>query len=361
MNYRLGSRKTTEFRLLIDCCRWSFAGGNGGEIREFAAKADWRRFLHLCRRHRVQGLVQRSFRELPLSPPTEVAGSLSEDAAAIAEHNLRAARQSALLLDAFATTGIPLIFVKGLTLSELAYRDPFVKMSQDIDVLVPGGSIAEAAVPLEQLGYRLALPAVKPQSACFERWHRQRKESVWRSPNGLDLELHSRLADSPRLIPGIGIGSPRQPVEVAPEIVLPTLAADELFAYLCVHGASSAWFRLKWIADLAGLLSTCRVEEIERLYERSRQLGVGRAAAQALLLAAATFGTAAGSELERRLKAMPVHSLLADAAWRQLLREEEPTRVRLGTATIHLTQLLLLPGLGFKLRELSRQWSDMRS
>ena len=355
---------TTEFRLLVECCRWCFAGGNGGngdEIGELAGQADWRRFGHLCRRHRVQGLVQRSIREMPLSLPAEVAGSLSAEAAAIAAHNLRAAHHSALLLEAFTTAGIPLIFIKGLTLSKLAYGDPFVKMSQDIDVLVPGGSIAEAAAALDRLGYRLAFPEVPPQSVRFERWHRQRKESVWCSPDGLNLDLHSRLADSAELIPEIGVRSLCRQVEVSPGIALPTLGPDELFAYLCVHGASSAWFRLKWIADVAGLLSPCSDGEIERLYERSQQLGAGRAVAQALLLAAATFGTAAGSDLERRLNRAPAHRWLAGAARRQLVRDEEPTRVRLGTATIHLTQLLLLPGLGFKRRELWRQFSDLRS
>ncbi len=353
MNYRLGSRKTTEFRLLIECCRWSFAGGNDTEIRELAREADWPRFIQLCRRHRVQGLVQRCLRELDFAET-----SVAADAATIAEQNLRAARQSALLLEAFSAAGISLIFVKGLTLSKLAYRDPFVKMSQDIDVLVPAPAIGKAAAILDQVGYQLEVP---PRSPQLERWHRQRKESVWRSPDGLMLDLHSRLADSPRLIPGIGAGSPQQPVEVAPGVVLPTLAGDELFAYLCVHGASSAWFRLKWIADLAALLNGCSAGEIERLYERSQQLGAGRAAAQALLLAAATFGTAAGSDLERRLAAGPVNRWLANAAWSQLVRDSEPTQVRLGTATIHLTQLLLLPGLGFKLSELSRQLTDIRS
>ncbi|MBA3512358.1 nucleotidyltransferase family protein [Sphingomonas sp.] len=360
MNYRLGSRKTIEFLLLIECCRWSFTRANGEEIRALARRADWRRFLDLCSRHRVEGLVQRCLRALPLALPSEIARSLSKDAAAIAEHNLRAARESSRLLDAFTAADIPLLFVKGLTLSKLAYGDPFVKMSHDVDVLVPGDSIARAAALLDQLGYRLTLPAAT-DSAPLERWHRQRKESVWRSPDGLTLELHSRLADSPQLIPGIGVHSPRREIEVSPGIELPTLAADELFAYLCVHGASSAWFRLKWIADLAGLLNDCSAQEIGRLFERSQQLGAGRAAAQALLLAAATFGTAAGSDLQRRLGRRRADRWLARAAWAQMTRVAEPTRVRLGTATIHLTQLLLLPGLGFKLRELSRQLSDMRS
>jgi hypothetical protein len=340
-----------EFQLAVECCRWAFAGGDPLPVRRLAEDARWDDFLHLSRRHRVQGLVWHSLHDLAAPMPTETGQALADDAAAVAQHNLQAARHSALLLEAFTKAAIPLIFIKGLSLSKLAYRDPFLKMSQDVDVLVPGDAIAAASAELQTLGYRLETPAAPSHAARLERWHRKRKESVWRSPDGLQLELHSRLADSPDLIPGLGVGSPRQDVEVAPGIVLPTLARDELFAYLCVHGASSAWFRLKWITDLAALLWDCPAPEIERLYVRSQQLGAGRAAAQALLLSARVYGT----KLERRLDREPVNRWLAESAFKQMLRDQEPTQSRFGTSTIHFTQLFLLPGILFHLRELARQ------
>ena len=346
---------STEFQLAVQCCQRMFAGGNDLQIAELGQLVDWPAFLRLAQRHRVQALVWQSLSELDLRPPSAVADALSADASSITETNLRAAAQSAKLLETFTEAGVPLLFVKGLTVSKLAYGQAFLKMSQDIDVLVPGEAIAAAAAQLERLGYSLVIPAVPPQSRQFERWHLKRKESVWRSPDGLQLELHSRLADSPDLIPGIGVNSPRQLVTVAPGIVLPTLAGDELFAYLCVHGASSAWFRLKWITDLAALLHNCPTEEIERLYNRSQQLGAGRAAAQALLLANRVYGTPAVPGLDRKL----VHRWLAKSAWQQMLREDEPTAVRFGTATIHYTQLFLLPGILFHLRELWRQLEEI--
>lgn len=359
MNFWRKAHACQEFMLAVECCRWIFAGQDASTVEQLASSVSWNRFLQVARRHRVQGLVWRCLRSLAVPLPPSAERTLAADAAAVAQHSLRAARHSALLLEAFDAAAIPLVFIKGLTLSKLAYGDPFVKMSQDIDVLVPGEAITDSAAVLGQLGYRLTLPAVPPQSEPFYRWHRQRKESVWCSPDGLHLELHSRLADSEQLIPGIGIGSQLQEVEVAPEIKLPTLAPDELFAYLCVHGASSAWFRLKWVTDLAALLHDRTPDEIARLYERSVQLSAGRAAAQALLLVARTFGTAAGGHLERRLNREGVNRWLAEAAWRQMLREAEPTETRLGTATIHLTQLFLLRDARFKFGELSRQLSDI--
>jgi hypothetical protein len=172
------------------------------------------------------------------------------------------------------------------------------------------------------------------------------------------VELHTRVADNGQLIPGITVHSPTQSVEVAPGITLPTLAGDELFAYLCVHGASSAWFRLKWVTDFAALLHPCPPAEIERLYGRSQQLGACRSAGQALLLADALYGTLEGTGLRESLARGRATATLASAALRQLTgRAEpiEPTSVTLGTWRIHWTQFLLCPGAGFKLREFSRQ------
>ena len=345
---------STEFQLAVDCCQQRFARRNPGRIAELGAVADWPRSLRLARRHRIQALVWQSLSEAGVSPPAAVADALCADAGLIAEHNLRAAVECARVLETFGSAGIAVLFIKGLTVSKLAYGHAFVKMSHDIDVLVADDAIAAAAAELDRLGYVLVIPAVPRQSRQFERWHAKRKESVWRSPDGLHLELHGRLADSAGLIPGIGVHSPRQEVAVAPGIVLPTLAPDELFAYLCVHGASSAWFRLKWITDFAALAADCPPGEIERLYRRSQQLGAGRAAAQALLLANRIYGTPTVPGLERQ----PIARWLAAAAARQLLREDEPTERRFGTATIHLTQAFLLPGPRFLVRDLARQISE---
>ena len=145
-------------------------------------------------------------------------------------------------------------------------------------------------------------------------------------------------------------------------MTLPTLAPDELFAYLCVHGASSAWFRLKWIADLAGLVQSMASGSLDALYRRSQKLGAARAAGQALLLADALFGTLKGSPLRAELSNDRGNVWLASAALKQLVRNTgpvEPTERRLGTWRIHATQLLLRPGLRFKAGELARQLREM--
>ena len=210
---------------------------------------------------------------------------------------------------------MPALFVKGLTGAALAYRHPLLKMSSDIDLLVAPRNVVRGGELLARRGYRQLIP---PPPADVGRWHRRHKESVWAPENGLHVELHSRLADNSRLIPCIDIDSPSETVDVAPGIRLPTLARDELFAYLCVHGASSAWFRLKWISDLAGLVHGQSGETIERLYEWSQALGAERATGQALLLADRLFGTLSDTGLRKTLERDRPTRKLADAAYAQL-------------------------------------------
>jgi hypothetical protein len=205
----------------------------------------------------------------------------------------------------------------------------------------------------------VVIPKTNVTADQLRRWHQTRKESVWRKPAGdIHLELHTRLTANRHLLPGMNVHTAQQRVEVVPGSALPTLAVEEMFAYLCVHGSSSAWFRLKWLADFAGLIKNCSSSEITRLFKRSQELGAGRSAAQALLLAQAMFETAIDRSLADELAGDWRNRWLARMAWRQMAQVREPTDARFGTSTIHVTQFLLLPGLCFKFEELRRQLGD---
>ncbi len=350
VSYQPRLKLPIEFAVAVACCRWTYSGEGADEVRSLAAAVDWGAFLRTCRRHRVQGLAWHALSGLQVPLPTPLQIALSGDARTIADQGLRAARESLRLASAFQSAGVPLLFLKGLAVGKLAYGNPFLKMSSDIDLLVHPADVPRAASIFGELGYRLEVPG---EASSLVRWHGSRKESVWRGGDRLIVELHGRVADQPELLPTIGVSSPSQMVSIAPGVDLATLADEELFAYLCVHGASSAWFRLKWITDLGALLRQCDAEDIDRLYARSQQLGADRAAAQALLLAEQLFGIPLSPALAGRLRT-PVNRWLAGAALGAMLRSE-PTRRPLGTWTIHVTQFLLKSGLRYKLAELGRQ------
>ncbi|MEO7364955.1 MAG: nucleotidyltransferase family protein, partial [Sphingomicrobium sp.] len=311
---------SVEFQLMVECCRAAFAADEMPIVGEMAATVDWHRFVWNARFHRVQGLVWHSLCSARAQMPPEHAAALSADAEAIVTSNLQMAVEARDLSADFEKAGLDFLFVKGLTVGALAYSRPLLKMGWDIDVLIAPRQLAQAAELLRSRGYRLVIPET---SVDLQQWHDRHKESVWTREPGIHVELHTRLADNCLMIPSIDVHSPRQLVEVISGISLPTLAGDQLLAYLCVHGAASAWFRLKWIADLAGLLSRYSPVDIEQLYDVSQQLGAARAADQALLLADALFQSLDGTNLRTRLNRSDITRGLAAAAYRQLVGNTE--------------------------------------
>jgi hypothetical protein len=348
-----------EFELVTACCRWPPSPARDAALLAAAEQLDWTLVARIAERNRVEGLVWKALRQAGATVPADVGGRLQASADRIARQNLVLTAESLRLDGLLDRARVRHLFVKGVSLGMLAYGSIGSKMGWDIDLLVPLDSLEPAAATLEAAGYRLLLPAGPKGRERLGLWHRHWKESVWITPGGrLTVELHSRLNDNPLLLPGIGPDSPTQQVEVSRGRFLATLRTDELFAYLCVHGASSAWFRLKWIADVGALIGACPPPEIERLYRRSQEMGAGRAAAQALLLCERLLATPLPPALAAELRSDRMNRWLVAIALRKLagrtLTAELDEKI-LGTGTIHLMQFALLPGLRFKYAELRRQ------
>lgn len=351
---------SSEFQLVAACCRRPADAAWAERIRNLSRGADWPLVERIAARHRVEGLVSDALgrADVAVSDP-EAANTLRAAARRIARENLQLTAESLRLRRVFEAAGIRLLFVKGIALGQLAWGSIGLKMGWDMDLLVAAGDVEAAAALLERDGYELKVPWGAGVRERLAFWHRHWKESVWiRREAGIVVELHTALSDNPALLGAVGIDSPTQEAVIGPGSALPTLAAAPLFAYLCIHGASSAWFRLKWIADVGALLAPVGPAGIERLYREALALGAGRAPAQALLLCHALFDTPVPEPLLAELRRDRMNRLLLTVAMRKLagragLRPVEETPF--GTASIHLMQLGLKRGLRFKLGELRRQ------
>ncbi|HVF36471.1 MAG TPA: nucleotidyltransferase family protein [Sphingomicrobium sp.] len=350
-----------EFSLAVAACRAAYRKQPASELGPFD-EIDWTRLLALVGRHRVVALCWEGLDGRHGELPGEIADRFARDAETSLEQSLRLAAESVRIRRAFDEAGVDLLFLKGSALAALAYSDPFLKQSCDIDILVAPERLDEAASALRSADYASVIPG---SSDLLDQWHRRSKESLWRHvTQGFVVDLHTRLTDHHSLLCGIGIDSPRQMARLGDSIELPTLREDENFAYLCVHGASSSWFRLKWLVDLAALLNGKGEREVERLYRSSQQLGAGRSAGQALLLARQYFGTEVSPILTKELERDPGVRALAAAARAYLGGHRslgEPTATLLGTLPLHWAQMLLAPDLKFKWLELLRRFRGLRT
>jgi len=322
---------------------------------------DWDFLLRVAARQRVEGLVHDGLARAGVEAPPPVAARLAASAGAIARENLAFAAESHRLRRAFDAGSVDVLFVKGTTLNMLAYGTLAMKKAVDIDLAVDAADYRRAIATMEAAGYECLEPAPGASAGEILAWAERNKHSAWRR-RGILVELHSSLVDSPGLLAGVSLRSPRQEVALPGGISLPTLAPEALFAYLCVHGATHAWSRLKWIADVNALLAQAGEAAIERLHRRAVALGAGRASGQALLLCNALFARALPAGLEAELRADRGTAYIARVARDSLVRggaDAELDGQILGTAAIHLSHLRLMPGWRFKAAEIGRKLRSM--
>ncbi len=251
--------------------------------------------------------------------------------------NIAMAGEYIALDDALAAAGIPRLFVKGLTLAALAYGELGVKTNHDIDILVAVNDLEAAIAVIEDRGFRMIVP--EKGRARIAQWHRHSKGSSWRHVDtGRIVDLHTALTDSPRSLTGVGVGSPTQAVVIAGGRSVSTLGTYDLFAYLAVHGASSGWSRLKWIADFVALFATVDTATWHRLHAHADAIGAGRASALAIVLADRMFGLGLDEDLRRLLLRDRAVSPMVDRSLtvmrgRRTIRDVTDTRF--GTIPIH--------------------------
>lgn len=349
-----------EFALAAACCRWPPSTARDAAVRHAVGSGiDWPRFLRVLARQRVEGLAKDAFARAEVDAPAAVRQALASEATGIARDNLAFAAECVRLHKLFQRAEITHLFVKGVTLDSLAYGTLAVKRSRDIDLAVSPETVDRACGLVEGAGYRRMKPGPGLSDEGFRTWNKLNKESIWmHAGSGIIVEIHHGFVDNPALLPGVSAHSSPRMVTIAPGIALPTLQKDELFSYLCVHGATHAWSRLKWIADVAAFLKDDDDAEIDRLFVRSLQLGVGRCSAQALLLCAALFERTLPGGLKARLEADPVNRWLVRVAIRTMdgRGEAELDDTMLGTVPIHLSHFALARGWRYKAGELARKF-----
>jgi len=301
---KTNSALAPEFLLTAACCRWPASQTRAAAVRDAAKNVtDWDRFLAVVQRHRVIVLAYNALRAAGIALPPAVAKELESRAQRIIHRSLNSAAETARLQNLITVAGTPVVVLKGVALEQLAYASLSTKQTRDIDLLVPPDCAGEALQILERDGYTLSLPARKLSAMqrqaliCYGR-----EVELIDMRRKLRVELQWRAADNPLLLKGIDAHAKTQKVMLSERAAVRTLAPDDLFAFLCVHGARHSWSRLKWLADLNALIAS-RNLEIEHVYRHAQNIGAGLCAAQALSLCERLMGLKLPSNLAREFDA----------------------------------------------------------
>jgi hypothetical protein len=345
-----GSEFTPTFVLAAACCRWPPSETRTSAIRAATADiGDWNEFLSQVNRQRVAGLAYDATLSIGIELPPQVARKLAARARQIVRENLSFAAETVRLQRTLEAADIPALVLKGVALAQLAYGSLEIKHARDIDLLVPADRAEAALQLLERDGYALSSPALhlsERQRHSLVLYGRE-AELVHRG-HKIRLELHWRAADNPLLLQGVDAHSPTQSVAVSKDGNIRTLASEDLFAYLCVHGARHAWSRLKWLADVNALVATSGID-IEQLYRHAQRVGAGLCAGQTLLLCRRVFALPLPVGLAGELSASKRVQKLVRIALAALTAPRAETAGDAGIAEVtRFVQTQFLLGQGWK-------------
>lgn len=334
-----------ELQLLAACVRWPPSPARTAAIVEALANPglDWVRVAMAVERHRVAGFVLDGLKAAgTTAAPPDVSAFLSASASADVLLNLRFTAEAFRLVGRLRDAGIDVLVLKGAVLMTLVYGDLTVRHSRDLDLLVPVESIIQAGEICQRAGYDRIQPPPAASDIELAEWLRWRKDFVYRHrTSSLTLELHFRATDSPRLSRGLDLWCARREIAIQGSASLPAPDGGALYAYLCLHGAICAWFRLKWLADIAALTAGRSEAELAALHAAAVERGVGRASAQALLLVEAVFGDPLPSSLRRLLLAERRVIWLARFGFRVMSDPRTPHEVPFRSSQVGLSHLLL--------------------
>ena len=305
-----GADLPIELQLLAACCDHPVTDATEARVERFAKEIrNWKDFHRAIYRHQLQGFAQDRLGQSPLVPD-DLRERWSAEAKQRAFLNLGQARATGELHVLLRDNAIPNVVLKGLPLAIALYSSLTIKRSSDIDLLVSEGNVWKTVQLLAERGYRphgADEPLTERQTLAVVRHY---KEITLSNADGIVIDLHWRLVESPALLTGIEPFRNARSVGIENVGEIAVLSEEDEFAYLCVHGALSDWSRLKWLCDVNAMIGDTSDARLLELYNYAEQLGAGPSVLQALGLRALVWSKPLPDKLATKLEALGGDELL---------------------------------------------------
>jgi hypothetical protein len=346
-----------ELLLAAACTMWPPSDRRNEAIHAAASgHPDWTRFLRVIQRHGVVGLVNDGLARVQPEMPSSIAHTIRAEARISARKSLTMAAEAVRLQALFDDAGVVVLFLKGASLGVLAYGNLGLRDGKDIDLLVSKAELLAATAVVKRAGYRRFDPPPDIGDGQMRWLMSFRKDLGFVHENtGLHIELHWQLFLNPHAMEQASAMAASRVIPMTATTGLRTLGEEDLFAYLCVHGALHWWYQLKWLADIGALLAAAPEGGAERFYRGAEARGAGRAAAQAMLLCQRLLDTPLPIRLMKKLGESPKVRWLQETALAAMTAgsgEREPRETRFGTTRGSLSALLLGETWRYRLAEM---------
>ena len=338
-----------EFRLLLACSR---IHADASLIQNLVDQIkDWEKVVRYAEGHGLTPQLCQKLQEAsPLaSPASELVKS---DSRQIAQQNLILTAQLLQIMRALQAENIPAIPYKGPVLAATTYGDLAMRSFCDLDVLVSERDVRRALKVMTTLGYRAEYSLTPLQEERYLRntceynfLHKStqaRVEIHWQviPPKfGLTFEFDQLWSRTRRL----SIGNSE----------IPVLSPEDALLVLSIHGFKHLWACLKWVCDVACLLSSPEELDWPYILCEADRIGATRVLLVAACLANRLCQSCLPDPIRFRLSADPTAASIAREIIRSYPLESSMPRMK-----ARLLMLKAYSGFGHRATYVARSLLD---
>lgn len=214
--------------------------------------------------------------------------------------NMLLSGQLVRIVQAFESTHIRYLALKGPVLSQLLYGNVLVRQYSDIDLLVPETELVKAANLLVTLGFIPRLPLSLLHRRAFIALDND--FTFHHGTNGAVVELHWRLFPKRHTMPleFQTLYKDARSVTLSGHAVK-TLSVENTLLYLTLHGAKHIFERYEWVYDLHTLIRKYPQTDLWKIYSEAGRMGVSVPFLLGLSLAHTLFGTPLPEAFRKRI------------------------------------------------------------
>lgn len=217
------------------------------------AKEGRQSLVETCQGHGIRGFLQ----DFPNLWTAIVDSSPQEGLISDRQYRLRAVTHGLSLaifqertLACLNQAGIPVMAIKGASLSQVLYGDITARVFGDLDLFVSPRMVRDAVSILQQAGYKRAYPGALQRGQEIAFWHYLKAQNL--SDGQHSLDLHWRLLSAwvgSDLLPFEAVWSRSRWVEKRSLTPWRTLGDADNLVLLALHGFQHGWSKLKLLLD----------------------------------------------------------------------------------------------------------------
>ena len=250
-----------ELNLILHCLRVYLKTEPPSRISEFIeyhrTKIRWSVFFDLIIIHRVSPIVTK----IILTNYTEhfpkcIIRKLIIQSSKNQFQSMELAAETIKLVKSLETVGVRVLVLKGVALAIQLYDDIGMRPTHDIDLLVNQVDLNEVCYTLKNLGYK------SNDYELYQSFTEKQKAIVLQTSNHYKfiknrtiVEIHWRLSSFMNSKSNFeNQYSDSETISISNHKIK-IISIKENLIYLSVHGAMHAWCRLRWLMDIALLLS----------------------------------------------------------------------------------------------------------